>query len=184
MFQNLRKQQQLYILYKDANPRIEVGTVEDVSKPYMITIPGTNQASPYPRMEMVVNIVAKTESDTLNLKQLLANADMCDYGYGGNIFISSTKEAIVNEVAILKKNSLDVLNSIDYHKKVVEACDKMQLELNPEIAEKRRQEEEITTLRGQMQMMSRDMADLMAMNRKLMEQLGVTETTKEQEVTQ
>ena len=183
MFQNLRKKQQLYILYKDANPRVEIGTVEDVSKPYMISVPGTNQASSYPRMEMVVNVVAKTESDTLNLKQLLANADMCDYGYGGNIFISSTKEAIINEVDSLKKSSMDVLNSIEYHKKVVEACEKMRLDLNPEIAEKQRQEQEISTLKGQMQEMSHNMAALMEMNKRLMEQLGVSETAKNKEVT-
>ena len=79
MFQNLRKQQQIYILYKDDSPRVEIGTVEDVSKPYPISIPST-QPMPYPQMEMVVNVVVRTENDTLTLKQLLANADISDYG--------------------------------------------------------------------------------------------------------
>lgn len=177
MFQNLRKQQQIYVLYKDSIPRIEIGIVEDVSKPYPITIPNS-QPMPYPQMEMVVNVVVKTQSDTLNLKQLLANADISDYGYGNNIFISCTKEAVANEVSIMRKNSVDVLNSVEHHQKMVEVCDKMLSELNPEAAEKQKQEQEISTLKGQMQEMSQNMSALMAMNKKLMEQLGVSEISK------
>lgn len=178
MFQNLRKQQQIYVLYKDSIPRIEIGIVEDVSKPYPITIPNS-QPMPYPQMEMVVNVVVKTQSDTLNLKQLLANADISDYGYGNNIFISCTKEAVANEVSIMRKNSVDVLNSVEHHQKMVEVCDKMLSELNPEVAEKQKQEQEISTLKGQMQQMSANMNQLMEMNKKLMEQLGVSEISKE-----
>ena len=178
MFQNLRKQQQIYVLYKDSIPRIEIGIVEDVSKPYPITIPNS-QPMPYPQMEMVVNVVVKTQSDTLNLKQLLANADISDYGYGNNIFISCTKEAVANEVSIMRKNSVDVLNSVEHHQKMVEVCDRMLSELNPEAAEKQKQEQEISTLKGQMQQMSVNMNQLMEMNKKLMEQLGISETSKE-----
>lgn len=178
MFQNLRKQQQIYVLYKDSIPRIEIGIVEDVSKPYPITIPNS-QPMPYPQMEMVVNVVVKTQSDTLNLKQLLANADISDYGYGNNIFISCTKEAVANEVSIMRKNSVDVLNSVEHHQKMVEVCDRMLSELNPEAAEKQKQEQEISTLKGQMQQMSVNMNQLMEMNKKLMEQLGVSEISKE-----
>ena len=178
MFQNLRKQQHIYVLYKDSIPRIEIGIVEDVSKPYPITIPNS-QPMPYPQMEMVVNVVVKTQSDTLNLKQLLANADISDYGYGNNIFISCTKEAVANEVSIMRKNSVDVLNSVEHHQKMVEVCDKMLSELNPEAAEKQKQEQEISTLKGQMQQMSVNMNQLMEMNKKLMEQLGVSEISKE-----
>ena len=182
MFQNLRKQQQIYVLYKDSIPRIEIGIVEEVSKPYPITIPNS-QPMPYPQMEMVVNVVVKTQSDTLNLKQLLANADISDYGYGNNIFISCTKEAVANEVSIMRKNSVDVLNSVEHHQKMVEVCDKMLSELNPEVAEKQKQEQEISTLKGQMQQMSANMNQLMEMNKKLMEQLGISETAKNKEVT-
>lgn len=178
MFQNLRKQQHIYVLYKDSIPRIEIGIVEDVSKPYPITIPNS-QPMPYPQMEMVVNVVVKTQSDTLNLKQLLANADISDYGYGNNIFISCTKEAVANEVSIMRKNSVDVLNSVEHHHKMVEVCDRMLSELNPEAAEKQKQEQEISTLKGQMQQMSMNMNQLMEMNKKLMEQLGVSEISKE-----
>ena len=51
--------------------------------------------------------------------------------------------------------------------------------LNPEFAEKQRQEQEISSLKSQMADMSKNMSDLMALNRQLMEQLGLnTETSK------
>ena len=50
--------------------------------------------------------------------------------------------------------------------------------LNPEFAEKQRQEQEIASLKGQMSEMSKNMADLMEMNKRLMEQLGTKETSK------
>lgn len=182
MFQNLRKQQQIYVLYKDSIPRIEIGIVEDVSKPYPITIPNS-QPMPYPQMEMVVNVVVKTQSDTLNLKQLLANADISDYGYGNNIFISCTKEAVANEVSIMRKNSVDVLNSVEHHQKMVEVCDRMLSELNPEVGEKQKQEQRITFLEGTVLEMNQKMGTLLEANRRLMEQLGISETAKNKEVT-
>ena len=50
--------------------------------------------------------------------------------------------------------------------------------LNPEFAEKQRQEQEISSLKGQMAEMSKNMSDLMDLNKRLMEQLGVAETSK------
>lgn len=50
--------------------------------------------------------------------------------------------------------------------------------LNPEFAEKQRQEQEISSLKGQMAEMSKNMSDLMDLNKRLMEQLGVVEASK------
>lgn len=67
---------------------------------------------------------------------------------------------------------------MDIHKSVIAGCDKMLTLLNPEFAEKQRQEQEIASLKGQMSEMSKNMADLMELNKRLMEQIGVTETSK------
>ena len=80
---------------------------------------------------------------------------------------------------MMKQKSNDILGSIDFHRNVITACDKMLTELNPEVAEKQRQDKEISDLRGQMQEMSQNMSALMAMNKKLMEQFGVSEASKE-----
>ena len=62
---------------------------------------------------------------------------------------------------------------------MITACDEMLTMLNPEFAEKQRQEQEISSLKSQMADMSKNMSDLMALNRQLMEQLGLNaETSK------
>ena len=83
-----------------------------------------------------------------------------------------------SEVTSMKQKSIDILNSIDFHQSVIAGCDKMLTILNPEFAEKQRQEQEIASLKGQMSEMSKNMADLMEMNKRLMEQLGTKETSK------
>lgn len=66
----------------------------------------------------------------------------------------------------------------EYYNSVIAGCDKMLTLLNPEFAEKQRQEQEISSLKGQMAEMSKNMSDLMELNKRLMEQLGVAETSK------
>ena len=73
---------------------------------------------------------------------------------------------------------MDELKRRKFHENVIAGCDKILTDLNPEFAEKQRHEQEIATLKGQMSEMSRNMADLMAMNKKLMEQFGGSETNK------
>lgn len=49
-------------------------------------------------------------------------------------------------------------------------------DLNPEIAAKRKQDEELKTMKEQMTSMMRSMNMLAEQNRQLMEQLGISET--------
>lgn len=49
--------------------------------------------------------------------------------------------------------------------------------LNPEFAAKQQQDKEIADLKGQMAEMSRNMADLMTLNKQLMEQFGLGSDT-------
>ena len=81
-------------------------------------------------------------------------------------------------MAMMKQKSIDILNSVEYHQSVIDSCDKMLNTLNPEFAAKQQQDQEIATLKGQiadmgknMTEMNRNMADLIAQNRKLMDQL-------------
>ena len=178
MFQNLRINSTLYILHKDSVPYIEYGSVVNVSapKPKYPTTPSLGQ---FPHMEMVVDVMVSINGQNTNLQGLPAGQDIADFGHNGNIVVSSSRDAINNEVAMMKQKSNDILGSIDFHRNVITACDKMLTELNPEVAEKQRQDKEISDLRGQMQEMSQNMSALMAMNKKLMEQFGVSEASKE-----
>lgn len=65
------------------------------------------------------------------------------------------------EITAMKQKSSDILSSIDYHRGVIESCDKLLIQLNPEYAEKQRQQEEITLLKSQMGELARNMNALM-----------------------
>ena len=174
MFQNLRANNQLFILHKEAKHYVEIGSVVSVSAPkpkYPMT-----QPFPSPQIEMVVDVVVCVNGQNTTFQNLPAGADIADFGQNGNIVISCSRDAMNSEVSAIRQKSLDELNRRNYHENVIAGCDKILTILNPEFAEKQRQEQEIATLKGQMSEMSRSMADLMAMNKKLMEQLGVAET--------
>jgi citrate lyase synthetase len=62
------------------------------------------------------------------------------------------------EIMSTKQKSLDIINSVDYHRALVEQYDKLLSEFNPEMAEKQAQQQEIASLRMQMDQMSKNMA--------------------------
>ena len=167
MFQNLRTNSQLYILHKNGNPYFECGTVINITGPKPKYPMSPTPLGAFPQMEMVVDIVVNIGGQQVPLKDLKANADIDD---NGTVIVSCSKDAINSEVALLRQKSMDILNSVDYHKNVITCCDKMLNDLNPEIAAKRRQDEEMKTLKEQM-------ADLMEMNRQLMAKLTSSETS-------
>ena len=175
MFQNLRLNSAVYILHKDSVPYIEQGSLVSVSSPKP-KYPSSPAIGQFPQMEMVVDLVVSVNGNNMNLQGLPAGLEIADFGHNGNIVVSSSKEAINNEISLMRQRSAEIIGSVDFHRNVISACEKMLSELNPEVAEKQRQEQEISTLKGQMQRMSENMNSLMEMNRKLMDQIGVTET--------
>lgn len=177
MFQSLRANNQLYILHKDSHPYIEVGSVVSVSAPKP-KYPMPTPIGQIPQTEMVVDIVININGRNTTFQNLPAGGDIADFGQNGNIVLSCSRDAMNSEVTSMKQKSIDILNSIDFHQSVIAGCDKMLTVLNPEFAEKQRQEQEIASLKGQMSEMSKNMADLMEMNKRLMEQLGTKETSK------
>ena len=62
------------------------------------------------------------------------------------------------EIMSTKQKSLDIINSIDYHKSLVNQYDKLLSDFNPEMAEKQAQQQEIASLREQMNQMSKNMS--------------------------
>ena len=66
------------------------------------------------------------------------------------------------EVDSLRQKSLGFLNSVDYHKKIVQDCEVLLQRLNPEFAEQKQQKQEIDMLKSQMSEMMSSMKELMA----------------------
>jgi len=159
MFSNLRANSQLYILHKDNTPYVEIGQVVSVSQP-MPRYQVNNFMSP---QELVVDIVVNVNGNNITLQKLPANLDVADQGTAnGSLFISTTKESMNNEITLLRQKSLDILNSTDYHKKIIQDCEILLQRLNPEFAEQKQQKQEIDTLKTQMSELMSNMKDLMS----------------------
>lgn len=139
-FSNLRNSNQLFILHKDSVPTLEIGKVVNVTPP----IPKYGNTGMY-NPEMIIDITADVNGTITNFQKLPANGEIADFG--NNIVISCSKDAMNNEIIAMKQRSSDVANSIELHKNIIKGCDDILLQLNPEIKEKQRQEEENKALR-------------------------------------
>ena len=95
--------------------------------------------------DLVIDITADVDGKSTNFQKIPANGEIADFG--NNIVIASSKEAMSNEVMSMKQRSLDILNSIEQHQSIVSGCDEILQILNPEIAEKQRQEQENKAIR-------------------------------------
>ena len=138
-FQNLRNNHQIYILRKDTVPTLEIGKVTNVSLP----IPKYGNNSMY--NDLVIDITADIDGKSFNFQKIPANSEIADFG--NNIVIAVSKDAMSNEVSSMKQRSMDILNSIEQHQSIIQGCDEILQILNPEIAEKQRQEQENKALR-------------------------------------
>lgn len=160
MFQNLRTNSQVYILHKVGEPYIEYGNVMSVTAPKPKYPMSPGPVGQFPQMEMVVDVTVNVRGQQVPLKDLKANADIDD---NGSIVVSCSKEAINSEISLMQQKSLDILNSIDYHKRVIASCDKMLNSLNPEIAAKQEQEQRIQSMESQISTLASAVNKLVSM---------------------
>lgn len=138
-FQNLRNNHQIYILHKDATPTLEIGKITHISVP----VPKYGTNSMY--NDLVLDITVESEGKSTNFQKLPANGEIADFG--NNIVLAVSKEAMSSEVMSMKQRSMDILNSTEQHQGIIRGCDEILQVLNPEIAEKQRQEQENKALR-------------------------------------
>lgn len=168
MFQNLRQNSQLYIFHKGDKPYLETGYVTSVSpaKPKYGLPPTFGQTQ-----DMVVDVIAKVNGIVVNYNMLPANLDLADtFSNNENIVITDNKEAMNSEILALKQKSVDMLNSMDYHKGMITSCDSILNDLNPEYAEKQQQQTEINILKTQMNDVSAALSSLTQMIKELKEE--------------
>ena len=156
MFQSVRPNSPIYLLHKGDNPRLETGYV--VNQP----IPKPKYQMPHTfgqPQEMIVDLVIKLNDITVNMNAIPAQLDIADsYSNGENLVISDSREAMNSEILSLKQKSVDILNSVNYHKSLIASYEKLLSDFNPEMAEKQAQQQEISELRNQMNEMSKNMA--------------------------
>ena len=167
MFQSLRNNQNFYILTKGVQPRLDIGTVTSVSVPQLkfSSIPQGLGAQP-------VDISVLVNGSQQQFQRLPANKEIADFGDGfGNIVVSTSKEAMNNELSILKMASEDHIKRVDEERQKVLAYEAILQQLNPEYAEKQKQEAEIVQLKNQIQAITQTNSNLEKMMSELLSKL-------------
>ena len=170
MFQSLRNNQQFYILTKGITPRLDVGTVTAVSAPQMKfpSMPQGLGSQP----EYVVDVTVTVNGAIQQYQRLPANKEIADFGDGfGNIVVSTSRDAMNNEIATLRNRSEDHIKRVDEEKQKIIAYESILQQLNPEYAEKQKQEAEIMSLKNQVAAMAQSNANLEQMMSQLLSEL-------------
>lgn len=144
MFQGLRTNSLFYVLDKGENPNLRIGQVVSVSNPQTKYPTFNNGFTPQP-METVVDVKVKLGDEEVDFKQLPANGQIAN---DKNLVVSDNKDAMSAEVDAMLRQSQAILESVDYNKRVVESCEGMLQQLNPQIAKDKEQTEKINKLEG------------------------------------
>lgn len=144
MFQGLRTNSLFYVLDKGENPNLRIGQVVSVSNPQTKYPTFNNGFTPQP-METVVDVKVKLGDEEVDFKQLPANGQIAN---DKNLVVSDNKDAMSAEVDAMLRQSKAILESVDYNKRVVESCEVMLQQLNPQIAKDKEQTEKINKLEG------------------------------------
>lgn len=172
MFQSLRQNQNFYILTKGPNPRLDIGIVNSITAPQM-----KFQAMPQglgSQPEYVVDVSVTVNGAPQSYQRLPANKEIADFGDGyGNIVVSTSRDAMNNEIVTLKNQSEDHIKRVEEEKQKIIIYDSILQKLNPEYAEKQKQEAEIAVLKNQFAALSQSNSNLeQLMNQVLAELKG------------
>ena len=167
MFQNLRENQQIYVLTKNPNPCLDMGTVVKIQGPMP-----KFQTNPtmMPQTEYVMDIVVSVNGINRTFQQLPVNKDSAEY-VNEQTIIAVSRDAMNAELNSLKNESVAAIQRGRDEEAKLPVWDKLILQLNPEVAEKQRQEQEINALKNQMSTMANDNAELKSMMAKLLAKL-------------
>ena len=145
MFQSLGQGAIIPILYKN-EPRVVEGKVLSVNT----HMPVYNPSQPMAILNgPVTDITVQVGSDTIPFAGLPANGVVANFPDKG-LFISTDKAAILREVEAMSAASKQILEQIPAHQKMVEACDALLLQLQPEKKKEVQQAQEIENLKTQL----------------------------------
>ena len=161
MFSTLRQNSQIYILDKKGSPVLKKGVIESVSSQRSRT--GSFYGQP---MDMVVDITVNVEGSTEEFKNIPASLSIAN---DGNLVISESKEAMSTEVDSMLSISKQILESVDYHQEVIEKCEQILKDLNPQFAKDKFQEEKINSLESRIGGVENTLGDIKDMLSKVLD---------------
>ena len=149
-FANTRQGCQIYLLRRGSQqPQLEIVNVSQVSE--RMAMPGGGYAYP-PRS--VVNITVDTQPQQTTFQCVPTDTDVY-YCENGQTVVAATKEAMNNELTSMMRRSEEIIRSVDNHRVIIESCNDLLNKLNPERGEKAKQDEEIATIKSELNELSK-----------------------------
>ena len=144
----------LYILNRKELSVIPA-TVVNVSQPH---VPKAAQSNPALAMQGFVvdlTLTMGNETTTIEFPVNSANANYPEKGW----FVSNDRMAVVREVESMANMSRQILSQVPMHEKIVQNCDTLLLQLNPERQKEAQQAQEIEVLKAQIEEMRRNSSE-------------------------
>lgn len=144
MFQGLTNGATVSVLYKNI-PRVSDGRVISVNT----HMPIYNPQQPMAIMNgPVTDITVQVGDETLPFTGLPANGVVANFPEKG-LFIATDRSAVLREIEAMAAASRQVLESVPAHQKMVQECDKLLLDYNPERKKEAQQAQEMSILRNE-----------------------------------
>ena len=148
-FASTRQGCQIYLLRRGSQPQLEIVNVSQVSE--RMAMPGGGDAYP-PRS--VVNITVDTQPQQTTFQCVPTDTDVY-YCENGQTVVAATREAMNNELTSMMRRSEEIIRSVDNHRVIIESCNDLLNKLNPERGEKAKQDEEIATIKSELNELSK-----------------------------
>lgn len=160
MFSSLHQGSTLYILDKSTEPKVVTGYVQRISTPHPMYKTYNPAVSFGTNMQTVVDIVVKINDEEKEFVGVPSIGTIHSYG---DYVLSETKESMIQEVDAMMQNSKNILDSVEQHKKNVEACEDILKQLNPVYAKEQQRDEAIDNISGRIDRMESVLARLESM---------------------
>lgn len=158
MFSSLRQGSLFYILEKSDKPKLKIGNVVSVGQP----TPKYNTTFIPNQYETLVDVLVKVDDEEVKFEKLPSNMSIANFGQNG-VVVSESKEAMNAEVEAMLRVSKQAIESIPYHENVINSCDVILRELNPQFAKEKEQEEKIVLLEQKMDGMDKTLTNISKM---------------------
>jgi len=133
MFSGLKQNSLVYILDKSNSVTFKTGTVARINSKY-------NQLNP---MDALLDITVNTTDGNYSFEKIPSSLSIANYG---TMVLSDSKESLITDVEATMKNSQTIIDSVDYHKKLIEDCSAVLEKLNPSLIKERETEERMCKL--------------------------------------
>ena len=156
MFSNLGQNSVFYILDKNTKPVLKVGKV----------VKANTNPQYYGLSNQEIDISVDINGDTYEFKKIPANLYIVSPSQG--IVISDNPEDMTKEFETMVNISQQTIDSIDYHRGVIDSKDSILSILNPRFAKEKEQENKFNALENRVGSMEQGIDDIKTMLSKML----------------